>query len=347
MSGWQCPACTLINVPTAQLCGSCGGPRPTVSADETSVLLPRGNRSSRSDPAGPAGDPAGGLMGWCSFLCGNALYVGLGVAVLLFFCLTTVPAGNVGVVDLFGSVRPDALAPGLHLVNPLAAVHLASTRIEIITATEDVPTREGLAVHLEAAALYRLDPRKAAEMYRTVGAGALDAIVAANFHSVIREITSGHDAKALYTAGTRLSMMRDLKKELQSLVADRGIVVEDTPLKKLELPAALQNSIEEKLLAEQASEKMHFILDQERQEAERKKIQAAGIATFQRLVSGDISDGLLRWKGIEATELLAASGNPKTVVIGGASGMSIIMPSDDVKAPSRSPRGTLSAPKGP
>eukprot|EP00667_Euglena_gracilis_P012641 EG_transcript_12988 len=331
MSGWQCPACTLINLPAANACSACGAARPASAgrvlggdapATETSILLP--HRRSRDAAPAPAGPGRQAL----ATACANAHYIVLALLLLLYASTVAVPAGHVGVVDLFGSVQRRPLRAGLNLVNPLAKVHPISIRTEMITATEDVPTREGLAVHLEAAALYRLDPESAVEMYRTVGMGALDAIVMANFHSVIREITSGHDAKDLYTARTRTRMMCDLKQNLQDLVGDRGIIVEDTPLKKLELPKALQLAIEDKLLAEQASEKMQFVLDKERQEAKRKKIQAGGISEFQRIVSCDITEGLLRWKGIEATELIAETDNPKTVIIGGGSGLSVILPSD-------------------
>eukprot|EP00668_Euglena_longa_P047902 GGOE01064910.1.p1 GENE.GGOE01064910.1~~GGOE01064910.1.p1 ORF type:complete len:403 (+),score=105.01 GGOE01064910.1:25-1209(+) len=334
MSGWQCPACTLINDPTTDVCGACGSARPTIAGrvvgdgpqpTETSILLPqRRARGAAPAPEGPHGTVRRILLP----LCANSHYIGLALLLLLYTSITAVPAGHVGIVDFFGSVGAQPLRPGLNFVNPLAKVHPVSTRIEMIAATEDVPTQEGLSVHLEAAALYRLDPASAVEMYRTVGMGVLDAIVAANFHSVIREITSGHSAKDLYTARTRTRMMSDLRKNLQALVEDRGIIVEDTPLKKLELPRALQLAIEDKLLAEQASEKMQFVLDKERQEAQRKKIQAGGISEFQRIVSHDISEGMLRWKGIEATELIAETDNPKTVLIGGGPGLSVILPSD-------------------
>jgi len=87
----------------------------------------------------------------------------------------------------------------------------------------------------------------------------------------------------------------------------------------------VSQAIEEKLQAEQQSEKMKFILDRERQEADRKRIEAQGIADFQTIVSDGISDKLLRWKGIEATEALAASANSKVVVIGGADGLPLIL----------------------
>ena len=106
----------------------------------------------------------------------------------------------------------------------------------------------------------------------------------------------------------------------------RGVVVEETPLKKLELPKALQQAIEDKLQAEQASQKMQFVLDRERQEAERKGIEAEGISAFQKIVSNDINEGMLRWKGVEATQKLTNSPNTRIVIVGsGKNGLPLIL----------------------
>jgi|EP00670_Eutreptiella_braarudii_P009759 regulator of protease activity HflC (stomatin/prohibitin superfamily) len=262
------------------------------------------------------------LSNLCETSADRCRFVGYAFGALLLLvwcCITTVPAGHVGVVDVFGSVKPDPLHPGISIVNPFAKVVHMSVRTQLIEVAEEVPTKEGLAVHLEAAALFYLKPSHATTMYRLVGQDYLNTVVKAQFRSVVREVTSGHEAKDLYTSA-RLEMTRALKDGFAALVQSRGIAVEETPLKKLELPAALQATIENKLEAEQASQKMQFLLDKERQEAKRKSIEAGGISTFQQVVSGDISTGMLRWKGIEATERLAEDPNPKTVIIGGGKG---------------------------
>ena len=264
MSDWACPTCTFLNDEAAESCRMCGESRPAnpgrtlgsgpgPDASETSILLPRSGSSASSSGSGSSPlrrrearrPPQRGGADWWSWVAPhltsrNAVPLGVALLVLLSLSTTIVEVGHVGVVDVFGSVRATPLPAGLNFVNPLAKVHPVSVQTAIITAAENVPTKEGLSVHLEAAALFHLAPDRAPEMYRTVGMDALDRIVAANFHSVIREITSAHDAKALYTAKTRLEMTTDLKGNLQKLVASWGIIVEDTPLKKLELPESLQ-----------------------------------------------------------------------------------------------------------
>ena len=107
-----------------------------------------------------------------------------------------------------------------------------------------------------------------------------------------------------------------LVQELKLKLEPRGIELEDVLLKGIKLPKQLTDAIELKAQAEQESARMEFVLSKEKQEAERKKVEAAGISAFQKIVSEGISAQLLQWKGIEATEKLAASTNSKIVVMG-------------------------------
>merc|ERR1711904_461547 len=120
---------------------------------------------------------------------------------------------------------------------------------------------------------------------------------------------------ALYTSG-RSEIQRKLKAEMIAVLEPRGIVLEDVLLKAIVLPNQLIHSIELKAQAEQDAARMEFVLQKERQEAERKTIEAHGIAQFQHIVSEGISPALLQWKGIEATEKLSESRNSKIVIMG-------------------------------
>ena len=145
------------------------------------------------------------------------------------------------------------------------------------------------------------------------------------FRSVARGVTASYEAKALYTS-EREHLATLLAEELRELLAPRGIAVEATPLRRIGLPQRLAQAIEEKLSAEQESQRMQFVLQKEQQEAERKRIEGAGIADFQRIVSQGISEQLLRWKGIEATLKIAESQNAKVVVVGsGKDGLPLIL----------------------
>ncbi len=232
-------------------------------------------------------------------------------------CITVVQAGHVGVVDVFGQVSNTTLKSGLQFVNPLARVIHMTIQTQEVKETMDVPSKEGLTVRLEMSVLYHLDPEKAADVYRTVGLDYPSVLLEPQFRSVTRGVTAGYEARALYTS-EREQLAHVITADLQKQVGPRGVVVESTPMRKLTLPDRLASAIEDKLNAEQESQRMQFVLQREQQESERKRIEAQGVADFQRIVSQGISEPLLRWKGIEATIKLAESQNAKVVVVGSA-----------------------------
>jgi regulator of protease activity HflC (stomatin/prohibitin superfamily) len=245
------------------------------------------------------------------------------IALLRLF--TVIPAGHVGVVDFFGRVSPGTLKSGINLRNPLARIIKFSIKTQQVYEVMDVPSKEGLTVKLDASILFHLDPDKAAEVYKTVGANYVEVILEPQFRSVCRGVTAGYEAKALYTS-QREVLSHLIVEDLKKLVGERGVVVETAPLRKIELPRKVTDAVEEKLKAEQESQRMEFILAKEKQEAERKRIEARGISDFQNIVAQGISEPLLRWKGIEATEKLAMSTNAKVVIVGaGKDGLPIIL----------------------
>lgn len=238
-------------------------------------------------------------------------------AALAASAFRVVPAGHVGILDKFGVVDSHVAEPGLHPKNPLAHLHLLSCKTATADFRCDVPSKEGLAVEIQFSVHYRLDPAKAVELYKTVGMDFEETIIKPQVRAAVRKATSSRDAKALYTS-EREQVKADLLEELNTVLNARGILVEDVPLRSITLPRGLGEAIERKLQMEQESQRMDFVLQKETQEAERKRIEAQGIADFQRIVSNGIDEKLLRWKGIEATVELAGSANSKVVVVGSA-----------------------------
>lgn len=255
-----------------------------------------------------------------------AILVTVGAAAVAIFNLfTVIPAGNVGVVDFLGNVSDNTLKAGVNLVNPAARIEKFSIKTQEIKEVMSVPSKEGLSVELEISLMFKLNPDKANEIYKEIGSNYREIILLPQFRSVVRGVTARYEAKALYTA-SREKLAGEIISDLSSLVAPRGITIEEAPLRQIALPARLTKSIEEKLQAEQESQRMEFILKKEEQEAQRKRIEAKGIKDFQTIVSEGINDQLLRWKGIEATEKLANSPNSKVVLIGsGKDGLPLIL----------------------
>src|SRR3990172_8012287 len=214
----------------------------------------------------------------------------------LLQCWTIIPAGHVGVIDFFGNVSDQTLLPGVNFVNPMANVVKFDARTQEMKEVMTVPSKEGLTIDLEISLLYSLSSENANKIYKSVGEDYVEKILAPQFRSVVRGVTASYDARALYTA-EREELAKKIEQEISNLVKPRGITIEAAPLRQLTLPARLTESIE-----------------------------AKGISDFQDIVSKGISDQLLRWKGIEATEKLASSNNTKIVVIGaGKDGLPLIL----------------------
>jgi prohibitin 1 len=237
------------------------------------------------------------------------------VIILVMASTTSIPTGNVGVLTLFGRVTGETLPEGIHLVNPLKSVQKLSIQTQSIKESANVPSNEGLILALDTSLLFRLDKEKAAFVYQTVGDNYAEKIVEPTLRAAIRASTSAHTANALYTNAREL-VQQQIQDELTKQLAPRGVIVENVLLRDVQLPAMLKGSIEAKQQAEQDALRMSFILQKEKQEAERKRIEAQGIADFQKIVATGISTQLLEWKGIEATEKLALSANAKVVIIG-------------------------------
>jgi regulator of protease activity HflC (stomatin/prohibitin superfamily) len=250
--------------------------------------------------------------------------VALFVLLILGAPITVVPAGHVGVKDLFGNVSKTVLPAGVHIVLPFTRVIKMSIQTQEVKETTEVPSKEGLMMDLEGSLLFRLDPTRAADIYKTVGKNYQEITVHPQIRSAIREITASYDAKALYSS-EREQIARETFELFQKMASGRGIIAEAVLLRKIGLPPIVANAIQEKLKREQEAEQMKFVLQKESQEAERKRIEAQGISDFQKIVAQGISPQLLEWKGIEATEKLAMSSNAKVVVIGNTKGLPIIL----------------------
>jgi len=247
------------------------------------------------------------------------------IVILLFSSITRVASGHVGVLTLLGRVTGEILPEGIHLINPFKSSTEMSIRTQEIKESASVPSAEGLVMNLDTSLIYHLDPAKAAEVYQKIGPNYLIVFIEPNLRAAIREATASHTANALYS-GERELVAKQIRDQLTALLGQRGILVEAILLRDIQLPLTLKTSIETKQQAEQEALAMNFRLQKEKQEAERKRIEAAGIRDFQQIVAQGISTQLLEWKGIEATENLAKSPNAKVVVIGNSkNGLPLIL----------------------
>lgn len=241
--------------------------------------------------------------------------LGFFLVILFFSSITRVGTGHVGVLTLFGKVTNETLGEGIHLINPLKTNNELSVQTQTLKESASVPSSEGLMMALDTSLIYHLNPDRAAEVFQRIGADYEDKVVEPTLRSAIRESTASHSANALYT-GEREMVAKQIFDSVSSQLSQRGIFVENVLLRDIQLPATLKASIEAKQQAEQEALAMNFRLQKETQEAQRKRIEAAGVRDFQQIVAQGITPSLLEWKGIEATETLAKSPNTKVVVVG-------------------------------
>jgi regulator of protease activity HflC (stomatin/prohibitin superfamily) len=234
-----------------------------------------------------------------------------------------VPPGHVGVLVLLGKVY-GTIPEGVHLVNPLASMELMSVRTKEVFEHAEAPSKEGLNVVLEVSCLYHLMADQADRVYRDIGPNFEEIVVKPQFRAAIRDNTVKHESKDLYTSGREV-ITNEIFSELAAELQSRGIAVEKILLRRIQLPAIVVDAINSKLAADQEAQRMRFILEKEKQEAERKRIEAQGIQDFQKTVSQGLSDQLLRWKGIETTRSLAESSNSKIIIIGGRDGLPLLL----------------------
>lgn len=276
------------------------------------------------------------------------------VAVVLFAvsCTVIIPAGHVGVQVLFGKVKPTSLTEGIQIINPLVDVQQMSVRTETYTMSATASegqvrgddsiqalSSDGLLMPLDMTIAYRLVGGDAPRVYRDIGADYVDKIIRPASRTAVREAIAGFTAQEAYATKREAlpqkmhelltERMRALLEQREDFKGNAGFLIDQVMLRNIQLPAKVKNAIEAKLEAAQQAEQMQFVLDKERQEAERKRIEARGVSDFQTIVSQSINANLLQWKGIEATEALSKSPNAKIVVIGsGKNGLPVILNAD-------------------
>ncbi|MCE2788252.1 MAG: prohibitin family protein [Bacteroidota bacterium] len=247
---------------------------------------------------------------------------------LLTSCFKQIEAGYVGVKTLFGQVQPGVLFSGLNMINPLLDIKEFDVRTQNYTmsgihdegdkAGDDairVLTADGLEVTIDLSILYRVIPDEAPRILQEIGLDYRDKIVRPITRTKIRDNAVYYDAVALYSTKRdefQTRIFNSIEKDFKS----RGLVLEQLLVRNITLPPSVKASIESKINAEQEAQKMQFVLQKEKQEAERKRVEAQGIADYQRIISSGLTDKQLQYETIKANLELAKSPNSKVIIMG-------------------------------
>lgn len=247
---------------------------------------------------------------------------------ILTSCIVQIDAGQIGVKTLFGKVQNDVLNSGLHFINPLMDVKSLDVRTQNYTMSgvkdegdkegDDairVLTSDGLEVIIDLTVLYRVQANEAPRLVRQTGLDFKDKIVRPVTRTKIRDNAVYYTAIDLYS-NKRDEFQTRIYKTIEDNFKRRGLELEQLLVRNITLPNKVKAAIEEKINAEQEAQKMLFVLQKEKQEAERKRIEAQGIADYQRIINTGLTSNQLQYEQIQAMKEMALSKNSKVIIMG-------------------------------
>jgi len=255
---------------------------------------------------------------------------------LLSSSVKVIEPGMVGVQSLFGKVQDNVLESGLHFIDPVVEVTEFDARTQNYTMSavnsegvkqgDDairVLSSDGLEVTVDLSVLYRVIPYKTPFILQNIGVDYVDKIVRPVSRTAIRDNAVSYEAVALYST-KRQEFQDKISRAITASFAKNGLELQQLLVRNITLPASVKASIESKINAEQDAQKMQFVLQKERQEADRKRVEAQGIADYQKILSTGLSDKQLQYEAIKAQKEIALSPNAKVIIMGGKPGSIIL-----------------------
>jgi regulator of protease activity HflC (stomatin/prohibitin superfamily) len=266
-------------------------------------------------------------------------YAGIGLIAVGIFtsCFKQIDAGQVGVQKLFGNIQDNILESGLHIVNPLVTIVPIDVRTLNYTMSgihdegqksgDDairVLTSDGLELTLDLTILYKVNKADAPRVLREIGTDYEDVIVRPITRTKIRDNAVFYAAVDLYST-KREEFQQRIYKDIDAIFKQRGLILEQLLIRNITLPNSVKSTIESKINAEQEAQKMQYVLQKEKQEAERKRVEAQGIADYQRILASGLSDKLLQYEQIKAMKELSLSQNSKVIVMGNKTGGNVLI----------------------
>lgn len=276
----------------------------------TAVLL-------KNNPALAKFRPIGRIVGFLLIVLG-----------IFSSCIIQIDAGQVGVKKLFGSIQNDVLVSGLHFINPLLEISRIDVKTQNYTMSgvndegdkmgDDairVLTSDGLEVTIDLTVLYRVVGNDAPKLLKETGDDYRDKIVRPITRTKIRDNAVYYQAVDLF-GNKRDEFQQRIYKSIEETFKTRGLMLEQLLVRNITLPNSVKAAIESKINAEQEAKKMEFVLLKEKQEAERKRVEAQGISDYQRIINTGLTDQQLQYEQIKAMKELALSQNSKVIVMG-------------------------------
>ncbi|GIR59602.1 MAG: hypothetical protein CM15mP65_21830 [Crocinitomicaceae bacterium] len=244
------------------------------------------------------------------------IFVFVFIAAVASSCVIVKP-GEVGVRQFLGRLKGNPASPGPTLINPFT-----TQLVKIPTGTVNkeiklnLPSKEGLNVSSEISILYHVKEEKALDIINEVGANFERVLILSTFRSASADVCARFYAKDMHS-GKRAEIEKEIKELMVKLLENRGFVIEAVLLKSITLPPGLYAAIEAKLRSEQQAQQMEFVLQREKKEADRKRIEAEGIRDAQRIIKEGITDGNIEWRSLEVLREISTSPNAKLIITDG------------------------------
>jgi prohibitin 1 len=239
------------------------------------------------------------------------------VAAMMLTSCSVIRQGEVGMKRRLGKLNPKVIQPGAVGFNPfitrIIKMPIRTMNMEIST---NLPSKEGLNVTAVISILYRIVPEKAPSIVENIGVGNEQNVISSVFRSSAADVCSRFFAKDMHSA-QRATIEKEIAEQMAKVLAQRGFEIEAVLLKNISLPAGLARAVEEKLEAEQDAQRMEFLLDREKREAQRKMLEDQGIRDAQKIISEGLSKNIIEWQSIEAFRELAKSPNAKVLITDG------------------------------
>jgi regulator of protease activity HflC (stomatin/prohibitin superfamily) len=239
------------------------------------------------------------------------------LAIITLASCATIREGEVGVKRTFGKYADKPYTGGVKIFNPLASrIIKISTQTENLEVGLNIPSKEGLTIKSEVSILYNIDGKKVPNLLRNIGEDYERNVILPVFRSAVADVSSRFYAKDMHT-GERATIEKAIKEQMMLLMDGKGIEVEAVLLKSIQLPRTLSIAIESKLEAEQQAQQMEFVLEQAKRQADKQRIEAAGVRDAQLIIAEGLNAKILQFKSIEAFQELAKSPNAKVIITDG------------------------------
>ncbi|WP_438945488.1 SPFH domain-containing protein [Sediminibacterium sp.] len=243
------------------------------------------------------------------------LYLICGLGILFSSC-TVIRQGEVGVKRRLGKIDPEYVEQGPKGYNIFTtAILKVPTRIMNIEVKPDLPSKEGLTIRSEISILYRIKPEAAPKIVQNIGLNYESEVILPVFRSASADITSKFLAKDMHS-GERAQIENAIRKQMTDILEPRGFVIDNVLMKSIRLPEGLARTIEEKLQAEQDAQRMEFIKEREKRDAERRIIEAEGKKEIARIqAEGEKNAAIIQAEARKRIFEIEAEGKANAVTI--------------------------------